>query len=217
VKCRQLPSLVEASGRDEFPGRGTLLLNVAVPVERPVVEFVAGPTERFMPPSRCAVDESENRRHPAPSEVVDLATPSFGVESVPRAGPWLCTWGLFCTALSPLETDWPAPAPLRWIDCCICETCLSNDCGAAAGRDFEKKRCCPPPRGNVEAAAGRLLADNAARVGTTGRFPAIMRPPRKVSPLTPTGVERPVPNWPVGTVDNPPRTLASVEANRKLE
>ena len=103
VKCRQLPSWVEASGRDEFPGRGTLLLNVAVPVERPVVEFAAGPAERFMPPSRCAVDESENRRHPAPSEVADLATPPFGVESVPRAGPWFCIWGRFCTALSPLE------------------------------------------------------------------------------------------------------------------
>ena len=57
----------------------------------------------------------------------------------------------------------------------------------AAGRDFEKKRCCTPPRGIVDAAAGRLVTDNADRVGTTGRFPAIMRPPRKVSPFTPTG------------------------------
>ena len=77
VKCRQLPSLVEASGRDEFPGRGTLLLNVA-----------GGPAERFMAPSGCAGVESENRRHPEESEFVGRAIPLLlaGNDSVPRAG-----------------------------------------------------------------------------------------------------------------------------------
>jgi hypothetical protein len=121
----------------------------------------------------------------------------------------------FWPAPSPLENAWSAP--LRWIDCRIRETSLSNDRGAAAGRDFEKKRSCIPPRGMVDAAAGRLLTDSAARVGTTGRFPSILRPPRKTSPLTATAADRPVPKCPAGTVERPSRTLEFMEASRTLE
>src|SRR6478672_12492932 len=85
VKCRQPPSLVEASGRDEFPARGTLLL-VGVATE---------PVERPMAPSCCVGVELENRRHPELSEVADPATPLFGMASVPRAGFWAWIWGRF--------------------------------------------------------------------------------------------------------------------------
>jgi hypothetical protein len=192
VKCRQPPSLVEAAGPAEFPGR-------------PMLDVAPGdmPDGRFIPPSRCAVFESENRRHPEPSEgAVPTLVPLSACGATeawlnpPPAGVRTPGEGLAIEEVwpDPLENDCLVPAPLRWMDCRICDTCPSNDCGAAAGRALEKKRGCSPLRGNVDAAAGRLLTDNAERVGTTGRFPAIMRPPRKVSPLTPTGVERPVPN-----------------------
>src|SRR5579862_7705460 len=63
---RRQPSLLE-SGRDEFPGRGTLLLKVP-----------DCPVERFIAPSRCAEVESEKRRHPEAdaSEFAGLATQS---------------------------------------------------------------------------------------------------------------------------------------------
>ena len=75
VKCRQLLSLVEASGRDVFPGR-TLL------------DAAPGPADRFIEPPRCAGVESENRRHPELSEFVGRAIPPLlaGEDSVPRAG-----------------------------------------------------------------------------------------------------------------------------------
>lgn len=186
--------MVEAAGPAEFPGRATLDAPGDVP------------DGRFIPPSRCAVFESENRRHPEPSEAAGLPVRSL-LELVPLsaccapegllpAGVRNPREGLAADEvwLGPLENDGLVPAPLRCIDCRICDTCRSNEGGATAGRVFEKKRCCSPPRGKVEAAAGRLLTDNAARVGTTGRFPAIMRPPRNVWPSTPTGRERPVPN-----------------------
>lgn len=70
VKCRQLPSLVVADGPAEFPGRAKL---DAAPGDIP--------DGRVIPPSRCAVFESENRRHPAPLEgegppVRSLLTPA---------------------------------------------------------------------------------------------------------------------------------------------
>lgn len=215
--------LVEAPAPAELPGRETL-------DEAP--DDI--PDERFIPPLDCAEFESANRRHPEPSEaaglpVRSLFTLAFALaprsaccapeallnppEGVRIPGVGLATPFWFV----PLENVCPEAAPLRWIDCCICDTCLSNDGGAAAGRDFEKNRCCWLPRCNVDAAAGRLVTDNASRVGTTGRFPAIMRPPRKVSPFTPTGLARPVPNCPVGTVEMPPRTRSFTAAIRKLE
>ena len=163
------------------------------------------PEERFIPPLACPAFELENRRHPEPSEVEGLPVRSlvfmFEFTLAPRSaccapdaplnppagvrtpGVGLATPFWFV----PLEKVCPEAAPLRCIDCCICDTCRSNDGGAAAGRDFEKKRCCWLPRCNDDVAAGRLVTDNASRVGTTGRFPVIMRPPRKVSPFTPTG------------------------------
>jgi len=49
------------------------------------------------------------------------------------------------------------------------ETSLSKDRGVAAGRDFEKNRSCVLPRGIVDAAAGRLLADNYVDLVFDGR------------------------------------------------
>lgn len=218
VKRRQLSLLLEAAGAVEFPGRETLL-------DIPAGEVTEG---RFIPPLRCAEFVSENRRHPESLEVVGLplkfaprsACCAFELLKPPLDGvrtPGVGRATEFWFRFSPLENDWPAPSPLRCSDCRICVTWRSNDCGAGIGRAFEKKCCCTPPRGNVDAAAGRLLTDNADRVGTTGRLPAIICPLRKVSPFTPTGVERPVPNWPVGTVEMPPRTLSFIAARRKLE
>jgi hypothetical protein len=119
--------------------------------------------------------------------------------------------------LLPLPLANAFSAPLRWIDCRMRETSLSKDRGVAAGRDFEKNRSCVLPRGIVDAAAGRSLADSAARVGTTGRLPSILRPLRKTSLFTATAAERPVPKCPAGTVEIPSRTLEFMEASRTLE
>ena len=82
VKCRQLSLLPEAAGAVEFPGRGTLL------------DVPAGdmPEGRFIPPLCCAEFASENRRHPEPSEVVDLPVRSL-LKLAPR---------LDCGAAEPL-------------------------------------------------------------------------------------------------------------------
>lgn len=140
-----------------------------------------------------------------------VRTPGVGLAIEPRPVLFAEFW------LGPSLLEKVRSAPLRWIDCRICETSLSNDRGAAAGRDFEKNRCCSLPRGIVDAAAGRLLTDSAARVGTTGRFPSIRRPLRKASPFTATAADRPVPKCPVGTVEMPSRTLWFIVASRKLE
>jgi hypothetical protein len=101
VKCRQPPSLVEAAGPAEFPGRATL-------------DVAPGdmPDGRFIPPSRCAVFELEleNRRHPEPS---DGAVPTLAPLSAcgateawlnpPPAGVRTPGEGLA------IEEVWPAP------------------------------------------------------------------------------------------------------------
>ena len=77
VKCRQSPPLVEPSGRSEFPGRGTL--------DIPDGDDLS--SGRFIPPGRCAGDESENLRHPELSEFEGRAIPPLpaGEDMVPRA------------------------------------------------------------------------------------------------------------------------------------
>ncbi len=87
VKCRQSPPLVEASGRGEFPGRGTA--DIPEGDDRSI--------GRFMPPGRCAGLELENFRHPAPSEFEGRAIPPLpvGEDIVPRAPPLslhILTW-----------------------------------------------------------------------------------------------------------------------------
>jgi hypothetical protein len=69
--------LVEVSGRDEFPGRGTL----------DIPEGNDLSVERFMPPGRSAGGELENLRHPEPSEVEGRAIPPLpaGEDIVPGA------------------------------------------------------------------------------------------------------------------------------------
>jgi hypothetical protein len=145
VKCRQPPSVVEAAGPAEFPGRATLDAPGDVP------------DGRFIPPSRCAVFESENRRHPEPSEAAGLPVRSLlklaplsagcAPEGLLPAGVRNPGEGLAVDEvwLGPLENDGLFPAPLLCIDCRICYTCRSNEGGAAAGRVFEKKRICSPP------------------------------------------------------------------------
>lgn len=85
VKCRQPPSLVEVSGLDEFPGRGTFDIApgdtpkewfvepfeglLEGPFETPFpVPFAVPIEDRFIAPSRCTVFVSENRRQPELSE-----------------------------------------------------------------------------------------------------------------------------------------------------
>src|SRR5579864_4994803 len=63
-----------------------------------------------------------------------------------------------------------------------------------------KKRCVPPLR-TVDGAAARPLADRLARVGTTGRFPVIMRAFLNCAPLAGTALPLCVPNWPAPTVE----------------
>ena len=77
-ECRQSPPLVEASGREEFPGRGTL----DIPEGN---DLSVG--RRLMPAGSCAGDELENLRHPEPSEVEGRAIPLLpaGEDIVSRA------------------------------------------------------------------------------------------------------------------------------------
>jgi hypothetical protein len=86
------------------------------------------------------------------------------------------------------------------IDCRSCAVCCWNDAGRAVFC-VPKKRCAPALR-MVEGAAARPLADKLACVGTTGRFPAIMRAPLSCSPVAATALTRPAPKCPAFTVDN---------------
>lgn len=96
----------------------------------------------------------------------------------------------------------PADIAATWfccIDCRSCAVCSWNVAGRAVVC-VPKKRCVPPLR-IVEAAAARPLADKLACVGTTGRFPAIMRAPLSCSPEAAAALPRPVPKCPAFTVD----------------
>ena len=77
MKCRQSPPLVEASGRGEFPGRGTD--DIPDGDDRSI--------GRFVPPDLCAGVELENLRHPEPSEFEGRAISPLtaGEDIVPRA------------------------------------------------------------------------------------------------------------------------------------
>jgi hypothetical protein len=88
VKCRQLSSFPEDPGLTEFSGRGAL---------DPAARELSGDRGIAPPPLRCAGDESENRRHPAPSGADDFSTPlraeedggeDTGEDKVPRAEAW---------------------------------------------------------------------------------------------------------------------------------
>ncbi len=111
VKCRQLSSFPEDPGLTELSARGAL--DTAPTDEEPSDDRDIAPP----PPPRCAGDESENRRHPLPSEADDfptsLRTVKFaGEDNVPRAAGWLWPAGWFCTEPEPkcrqpwLSIDW---------------------------------------------------------------------------------------------------------------
>ena len=66
-----------------------------------------------------------------------------------------------------------------WFCCIVCRrlaVCCWNDTGRATLLCTDPKKRSEPFR-TVEGAAARPLADKLARVGTTGRLPAIMRAP----------------------------------------
>ena len=110
-----------------------------------------------------------------------------------------------------------ATRPLRSSARCTCDTWWSNDCGRAAGCLVVKKRCCWPPRAIVPALAGRLLAERACRVGTTGRFPVMTCPSLNSCGFTGVAATRPVPKRSAGTVETAWRRRVSVLTNRRFE
>lgn len=108
-----------------------------------------------------------------------------------------------------------APTWFCCIDCRRLDVCCWKDAGRMLLCVDPKKRCAPPFR-MVPAAGARPLADKLARVGTTGRFPAIMRAPPiccRVAAIAPT---RPAPKCPAFIADIawpicPSRMLATLE------
>ena len=85
-------------------------------------------------------------------------------------------------------------------------------------RSSRRSAVAAPPRGIVDAAAGRLVTDNAARVGTTGRFPVDHAPAAESFAVHCHRAEL----VPCRTARSersrcPPRTRRSSEARRKLE
>lgn len=86
--------------------------------------------------------------------------------------------------------------------CCKRAVCCWNDAGRAAFPALPKKRCCGPALRTVDGAAARPLADKLALVGTTGRFPVIMRAFLNCAPLTGTALPLCVPNCPAPTVES---------------
>src|SRR6266481_8741166 len=100
---------------------------------------------------------------------------------------------------------------------CTCATCLSRDCGSAAGCLFLKTRSCRPPRIIDEGLAGRFVAERVSLVGTMGRLPVIMRPLRKALGLNAVGAECPVPKCFAGRVVIALRICASVVASHTFE
>lgn len=116
--------------------------------------------------------------------------PALGRCMVPRA------------AKAALERP-PAGIAPTWLCCMACrrfDVCCVNDAGRTMLLCVPKKRCGPPLR-TVEGAAARPLADRLARVGTTGKLPAIMRAPRNCSGRAPTGRTPAVPKRPAFTVE----------------
>jgi hypothetical protein len=101
---------------------------------------------------------------------------------IPRLGAGVPALGLcivpLAAALVPLAaTRPPACTGVTWLccmDCCKRAACCWNGTGRVALAVLPKK-CWGPPLRIVDGAAGRPLADKLARVGTTGRFPVIMR------------------------------------------
>lgn len=103
-----------------------------------------------------------------------LFTPRLGAD-VPALG--FCIVPLEAALVPLAATRPPACTGVTWLccmDCCRRAAC----CWKGTGRDalaVLPKKCCGPPLRIVDGAAGRPLADKLARVGTTGRFPVIMR------------------------------------------
>jgi len=153
---------------------------------------LAGADERGLP-LFCRLFEEAlggvNGRYPPrfPFCTVDVGLPALLVGGlfVPRLGAGVPALGL---CIVPAAAVPRSPAPLAatrppactgvtWLccmDCCKRAACCWNGTGRGAFAVLPKK-CCGPPLRIVDGAAGRPLADKLARVGTTGRFPVIMR------------------------------------------
>ena len=84
-----------------------------------------------------------------------------------------------------------------------CAACEEKDSGRAAGVLLEKKLCCELMREVVAELTGRSEARRLSRVGTTGRLPVIMRPPRKSAAATLRGITEPRPKLPAATPETP--------------
>lgn len=106
----------------------------------------------------------------------------------------------------------PAGTPPTWLRCIVCRRlacCCWNETGRAILLCADPKKRSLPPLRIVDGAAPRPLADRLARVGTTGRLPAIMRAPPNCWRVTATGLIGPPPNFPAPTADIPRPTCGS--------
>src|SRR5712692_9787134 len=124
----------------------------------------------------CTLAGADERGLPA-LLVGGLFVPRLGA-GVPALGLCIVPAAAVPRSPAPLAaTRPPACTGVTWLccmDCCKRAACCWNGTGRGAFAVLPKK-CCGPPLRIVDGAAGRPLADKLARVGTTGRFPVIMR------------------------------------------
>jgi hypothetical protein len=137
-----------------------------------------------VPADRSDCPASE-RAAPPPS-LPDAGVPALGLPAPAEAA--------VRASVEPVTACPPALMGEKWFCCIVCckfAACCSNDCVCAVL--CVPKKCCAPPLRMVDGAAARPLADRLARVGTTGKFPVIMRAPLNCSCVAATALTRPVP------------------------
>lgn len=107
--------------------------------------------------------------------------------------------------------------PVRTIASFTRDACEEKGSGRAAGELLEKKLRCDIRRDVAAELTARFEVRRLSRVGTTGRFPVIMRALRISEAATPCGKAEPRPKLPAGTPETPWRSRSFAAISRRFE